>query len=465
VLARGREAEPRCSDEVTTTAMSPKISIRLLGAQSDQRLAALAAAGHERAFETLVHRYRRPLLRYCRRMGLNDARADDVLQQAFLRAWLAFARQTDVRDVRAWLYRIVHNAAVNAMRGGGEHHSELTDAIQTAASVNRESELQRRIAVRDALTDVAALPQMQQQAIFLTAVDGQSHEEVATVLGVSEGAVRGLLYRARATLRSAAAALTPPQLLEWAARGGGAGSPGTERLAELSAGGGAAGMTGLLAKGAVVAVTAGAIATGGAVVSSPGRHAKGPAQRPASSPAAAASSGLAARAFASTSPVALVDRAQSSNTSSGRRSGRDSSTHDDRSSASAGDHHRGSRADDGELRGQGHDGVVRDLSRADGRGTGSRGGGGPSGSTRGGDGSGSGDSGSSGGGSRDTTMLTAAADPARSTSSHDGASTTESQPVAALTQASTSGPSGGGSGSGDPPTSIASPGSGSGSDG
>ena len=81
--------------------MSPKISIRLLGAQSDQRLAALAAAGHERAFETLVHRYRRPLLRYCRRMGLNDARADDVLQQAFLRAWLAFARQTDVRDVRA----------------------------------------------------------------------------------------------------------------------------------------------------------------------------------------------------------------------------------------------------------------------------------------------------------------------------------------------------------------------------
>jgi RNA polymerase sigma factor (sigma-70 family) len=448
--------------------MSPKISIRLLGAQSDQRLAALAAAGHERAFETLVHRYRRPLLRYCRRMGLNDARADDVLQQAFLRAWLAFARQTDVRDVRAWLYRIVHNAAVNAMRGPGEH-SELTDAIQTAASVNRESELQRRIAVRDALTDVAALPQMQQQAIFLTAVDGQSYEEVATVLGVSEGAVRGLLYRARATLRSAAAALTPPQLLEWAARGGGAGSPGTERLAELSAGGGAAGMTGLVAKGAVVAVTAGAIATGGAVVSSPGHHAKLPAQRSASSLAAAASSGPAAgtsrHAFASTSPVALVERALSSSTSRDRRSGRDSSTHDDRSSASGGDHHRGARADDGELRGQGHDGVVRNLSRADGRGTGSRGGGEGSGSTRGGDGSGSGDSGSSGGGSRDTTMLTAAANPARSTSSHDGASTTESQPVETLTQASSSGPSGGGSGSGDPPTSIASPGSGSGSDG
>jgi RNA polymerase sigma factor (sigma-70 family) len=381
--------------------MSPRISIRLLAAQSDQRLAALAAAGNERAFETLVHRYRRPLLRYCRRMGLNDARAEDVLQQAFLRAWLAFARQSDVRDVRPWLYRIVHNAAVNAMRGPGEHHSELTEAIQTAASVTHETELQRRIAVRDALTDVAALPQMQQQAIFLTAVDGQSHEEVATVLGVSEGAVRGLLYRARATLRSAAAALTPPPLLEWAARGGGAGSPSAERLAELSAGGGAAGMTGLLAKGAVLAVTAGAIATGGAVVSSPGRHANTPAARAASGPGASASSRVAAgaskRALASTLPVALLERRQSSHTRRDGGSRHDSSRHDDSGSASGGDRHRGSRAGDETLSGQTHDRAARDLSRAD-AGSGSPARGDRSGSGSGGDRSASGDSGSSGSG-------------------------------------------------------------------
>jgi RNA polymerase sigma factor (sigma-70 family) len=451
--------------------MSPKISIRLLGAQSDQRLAALAAAGHERAFETLVHRYRRPLLRYCRRMGLNDARADDVLQQAFLRAWLAFARQTDVRDVRSWLYRIVHNAAVNAMRGPGEHHSELTEAIQTAASVTRESELQRRIAVREALTDVAALPQMQQRAIFLTAVDGQSHEEVATALGVSEGAVRGLLYRARATLRSAAAALTPPQLLEWAARGGGGGSPGAERLAELSAGGGAAGMTGLLAKGAVVAVTAGAIATGGAVVSSPGRHDKVPAHRAAPSSSTTASSHVAAgasmQALASTSPVAVLRRAPSPHTRRDRRSVHDSSTHDNHGPARGDDRRRGSGADDGAPGGQTqtHDGATRDLSRADGRGGGSRDGGDRSGSGGDGDRTASGDSGSSGGGSRDTTMLTAAADSARSTSSHDGAATADSQPVAAVMPASSGGTSGsGGSGSGDA-AAIAGSGSGPGSDG
>src|ERR1700704_2525555 len=98
--------------------MSPRISIRLLAAQSDQRLSALAGEGHERAFEALVHRYRRPLLRYCRRLRLSDARAEDVLQQAFLQAWLAFARGAEVRDVRAWLYPIVHNVRINALRRG-----------------------------------------------------------------------------------------------------------------------------------------------------------------------------------------------------------------------------------------------------------------------------------------------------------------------------------------------------------
>jgi RNA polymerase sigma factor (sigma-70 family) len=250
-------------------AMSPRISIRLLAAQSDQRLVALVHEGHERAFEALVHRYRRPLLNYCRSaMKMSDVRAEDVLQHALLQAWLALARGCEVRDLKPWLYRIVHNSAVNAMRGSSDSHAELTEAIHAHAAVASESDLDRRIAVREALTDVASLPQMQRQAMFLTAVDGQSHDEVATALGISNGAVRGLLYRARATLRSAAAAITPQPLIEWASGGAGSSAPTAERLAELSAGGGAVGVTGLLLKGTVVAVTAAALATGATAVHS-----------------------------------------------------------------------------------------------------------------------------------------------------------------------------------------------------
>jgi RNA polymerase sigma factor (sigma-70 family) len=254
--------------------MSPRISISLLAAQPDQRLLALARDGNERAFEALVHRYRRPLLRYCRRMRLSETRAEDVLQQAFLQAWLALSRGAEVRELRAWLYRIVHNVAVNAMRGTAESHGELTEAVQARAALAGESNLERRIAVREALGEVAELPQMQRAAIFLTAVDGQTHDEVADALGISHGALRGLLYRARATLRGAAAALTPSPLLAWASNGTGAAAPSAERLAELAAGGGA-GFAGVLLKGAVVAVTAGALATGAGVVANHGRESAG----------------------------------------------------------------------------------------------------------------------------------------------------------------------------------------------
>src|SRR6201990_2862542 len=93
----------------------PSPSSVLLRTQSDERLVVLARAGHERAFEAIVERYRGGLLRVARRY-LPDARAEDALQQAFLAAWSALQRGDDVRDLRAWLYRIVHNTALNQLR-------------------------------------------------------------------------------------------------------------------------------------------------------------------------------------------------------------------------------------------------------------------------------------------------------------------------------------------------------------
>ncbi len=247
--------------------MSPRISIRLLATQPDERLIALAREGHERAFEALVRRYRRPLLRYCQRLHLSDARAEDVVQQSLTKAWLALARGVEVHEPRAWLYRIVHNAAVNTIRAAREVPTAHAGALREDATAG-ESELERTLDVRDALGHVAALPRMQRDAILLTTIDGQSHDEVASALGVSQGAVRGLLYRARTTLRGATAALTPAPLIAWAARGAETAAPSAERLAELSAGAGAGavGITGALVKGAAVAISVGALATGVAVV-------------------------------------------------------------------------------------------------------------------------------------------------------------------------------------------------------
>jgi RNA polymerase sigma factor (sigma-70 family) len=282
--------------------VSPRVSTRLLATQSDQRLLELVANGHERAFEAVVHRYRRPLLSYCRRMGLADARAEDVLQQSLLKAWLALQGGTEVRELRPWLYRIVHNTAVNAIRSTPDEQGSELEAARMEM-VAAESHLERSIAARDALTDVAALPSMQRDAIVMSALDGRSHEEVASALGITNGAVRGLLYRARATLRSAAAVLTPQPLLEWASGSASRMAPTAGRLAELSAGGGSE-AGGTLLKGAAVALTA-ALAAGAVLApihhraagsKEQGAHAAGTVKAAAATAQAAADAGGASGA-------------------------------------------------------------------------------------------------------------------------------------------------------------------------
>lgn len=281
--------------------MSPlAFSLRFLQTQSDAQLAALARAGHERAFEALVRRYRRQLLAYCRRVGSVGSNAEDTLQQALLQAWSAIRTGVEVRDPRAWLFRIVHNVAVSNQRRPVLIPVELRD---TAGVNGADAEAEQRMAARDALAGLAALPDLQREVMVGTAVDGMSHEELASALGLSSGAVRGLIYRARAALRAAAAAITPGPVISWALRAGPGPSAGAY---EALAGGGSAGIGGLLVKSGVIAATAGAIATASGISTD---H-KAPPRHPAAPTAAAGRARIAARpptASANSNRVFVID--------------------------------------------------------------------------------------------------------------------------------------------------------------
>ena len=100
----------------------------VLRTQSDERLVDLVREGNERAFEAIVHRYRRPLLRYCGRF-LAPARAEDAVQQAFVNAFGALTTSDREIQLRPWLYRIAHNAALNALRQAGAAHEQVSEEI------------------------------------------------------------------------------------------------------------------------------------------------------------------------------------------------------------------------------------------------------------------------------------------------------------------------------------------------
>jgi RNA polymerase sigma factor (sigma-70 family) len=221
----------------------------LLRLQSDDRLVELARAGHEPGFAAIVERYRAELLRYCERL-VGTSRAEDVLQQTLLNAHLAMHTTEQITNLRAWLYRIAHNAAVSVLRGS--RPVVALDEFATAPGGIHE-DLEVRDRLHAALAAIAALPQPQRDALTLRAIEGRSSEEVATALGVTEGAARQHVLRARTTLRAAVSAITPYGLLvRFAMTGGG---PGPELAAGAGAGIGAA-------KIAATFLAAGALAGG-----------------------------------------------------------------------------------------------------------------------------------------------------------------------------------------------------------
>jgi RNA polymerase sigma factor (sigma-70 family) len=166
----------------------------------------LARAGSQPAFEVVVERYRASLLKYAGAIAGRDA-ADEIVQESLVCAHLAIRRGDEVASLRAWLYRIVRNKALNLIRDRGPIGVPLDESH--AAFETPEIASERKQTLRQVVDAVNGLPHNQRDAIVLREFEGRSYDEIAGRLGLSDPAVRGLLNRARVTIRRAAAALAP----------------------------------------------------------------------------------------------------------------------------------------------------------------------------------------------------------------------------------------------------------------
>ncbi|HET8980931.1 MAG TPA: sigma-70 family RNA polymerase sigma factor [Solirubrobacteraceae bacterium] len=243
--------------------MSPRLSPSelFLRAQTDERLAALAAEGHGRAFAVLIERHRRPLMGHARRL-VGPERDEDVVQQALLRAWRALERGAEVRHVQAWLHRIVHNTALTEIERQMPAAEPLDDALIDPRSADVAAE--QRLAVREVLAGVSTLPERQRLALLGTELEGRSRRQLAAELGLSEGAIRQLVYRARDGVRSALAAFVPLPLVTrvmrasgWLPGTGTGASSALRPVGETAAASGLA--TGAIVKAGTVVLAIGAV--------------------------------------------------------------------------------------------------------------------------------------------------------------------------------------------------------------
>jgi len=139
--------------------------------------------------------------RYARALARERADADDLVQEALMRAVARADTFKTGTNLRAWLFTILHNVYVNRVRGRSARGDEvpLEDVEERLVVPPRQEE---SVELREIMRVVRSLPDEQRAVLLLVAVEGLKYDEVAKVLGVPIGTVMSRLSRAREAVRT-----------------------------------------------------------------------------------------------------------------------------------------------------------------------------------------------------------------------------------------------------------------------
>jgi RNA polymerase sigma-70 factor (ECF subfamily) len=174
----------------------------------DQRIVERIQAGDQKAFGLLVTKYQRKLLRLVSRLVRDPAEAEDVVQEAFIKAYRALPQFRGDSAFYTWLYRIGINTAKNYLVTLGRRAPTSTEAdIQEAETFDDgdnlrdintpESLLATKQIAETVNLAMDGLPEELKMAISLREIEGLSYEEIASVMQCPIGTVRSRIFRAR----------------------------------------------------------------------------------------------------------------------------------------------------------------------------------------------------------------------------------------------------------------------------
>ena len=176
--------------------------------QVDAELVARVKQGDKAAFDLLVLKYQRKILRLLSRMLRDQSDVEDVMQEAFIKAYRALPQFRGDSASYTWLYRIAINTARNWMSSQGRRPSapngNQTEDGETFSEIDNltdnntpESMLASREIAESVDQTIQDLPAELRTAIVLREIDGLSYEEIAETMSCPIGTVRSRIFRAR----------------------------------------------------------------------------------------------------------------------------------------------------------------------------------------------------------------------------------------------------------------------------
>jgi RNA polymerase sigma-70 factor, ECF subfamily len=218
------EDEDGVMDDMATLAINPRLlentqaaemhqAAGEFGQMDDAAIMLALSAGNMAGFDFLIQKYRKPIIHFMYRMVHNQAVAEELAQEVFLRVYRS--RETYRAEARfsTWLYRIATNLGVNYARDNRHERVASTvyldetdaetgttpDVADTTPSA--EANILRRERMNAIREHVMALPERQRMAVLMHKYEGMDYKQIGDVLKLSESATKSLLFRAYQTLR------------------------------------------------------------------------------------------------------------------------------------------------------------------------------------------------------------------------------------------------------------------------
>ena len=180
---------------------------------SDAEVMLRVAQGDDTAFDYLVEKFRRPIVSFMYRTTHNQATAEELAQEVFLRVYRSRESYEASAKFTTWLYRIATNLAVNNARDTKHERAEnqvsidepdeesgtTMDVADTRMTVEQQMLRSERLAAIRKV--VEGLPERQRMAVLMHKYQNMDYKEIAAVLKLSESATKSLLFRAYESLR------------------------------------------------------------------------------------------------------------------------------------------------------------------------------------------------------------------------------------------------------------------------
>lgn len=202
---RATPPQPYADDGVNSTMMA------VAALERDAELMLRVREGDTTSFALLLERHRNPVIHFLYRMVQNQAVAEELAQEVFLRVYRSRASYEPTARFTTWLFRIATHLALNQIRD--RRHEKGAESLDDEPregmmrqladrTPGAEERLVREARLSEVRQAIETLPAKQKAAVLMHKYQELEYSQIAGVLGCSESAVKSLLFRAYETLRS-----------------------------------------------------------------------------------------------------------------------------------------------------------------------------------------------------------------------------------------------------------------------